>query len=373
VLVLLNVADSQSVPLELASRMAERGSVDVHIAAFMKRRSDFPAATFGPPITELRARRNWSPVAIWGLWRLIRRIRPDIVHVHLWPSGIWGTLLGRLAGAAVVKTEHNDVRFQSAQKRIVNVAMYPFTRMLICNSQATLDSLGPAERRGIARRAEVIHNGVDFTGIDSASRDSAAVRRELGIDDGVLIGAVGRMVPQKNLVRLIQGFSRAMADPRASNAWLLLVGDGNLKGELLAEASKAGIGERVIFTGGVSRNRVYELLFAMDILVVPSLWEGFCNAAVEAAGAGRAISAADITVLREVLGDHAVYFDPSDPEAIAQCLAMMAAEDETTRRVRGELARAWARSRYDIDVAAKRYEELFVRITQTGMVSRPAR
>lgn len=366
VLVLLNVADSQSVPLELASRMARSDRIDVQVAAFNPLHTHFPTENFGTPVIELGARSTASPRAIWRLWRLIARTRPDIVHVHLWPSGIWGTMLARLAGAHVIKTEHNDLAFQSKVKRVANVAMYPLTRLLICNSQATLDSLGPIEWRRVGGRAVVIYNGVDFSGIDAISKDRATVRKEIGIAEELLIGAVGRLVTQKNFARLIRGFAMAIADPRLAGAKLVLVGEGGLRGELEAQVALVGLDDRVIFTGGVTRRRVYELLAAMDVFVVPSLWEGFCNAAVEAAGSGLPMAAADIGTLREVLGDHAQYFDPSDENAIGRALAHLAGKGEAVRKSYGEAGRAWARSRYAIGLAAERYEEAFRGLAQAA-------
>ena len=362
VLVVLNVADSQCVPYELAARMARRGVWDVSIVAFREREGAFPHEQFGVPVEVLGGRGPLKLGAALRLWRRLRRERPDVVHVHVPVSSVWGTLLGRAAGSRVVKTEHNDVTSYRLTKRIVNAAMYLLTARVIGNSQSTLDSFGPIERGTTARRSTFIYNGVDFGLADDAAGVRAEARRELGLrDDEIAIGSVARFVEQKNLVRLVRAFARVRAEV-ARPLRLVLVGAGRLRGELEQAARAAKVEDAVLFTGALERKRVFRTLAALDVYAVPSLWEGFCNAAVEAAGSGLPILAADIPTLREVLGTHARFADPADETAIARELRALIETPDAERRALGASARAFVRERYGIERASERYEAELGRI-----------
>lgn len=355
VLVVIESADAQSVPLELAAQIRDRGVHDVTIACYRGRNPFFPGVDGAVPVTDLGAAGALSVRAVKQLNDLISETQPDLIHLHLWPSGIWAVLLGALRRRQLVKTEHNDVRFQPLSKRITNFLLFPFLDRLIANSSSTLESLGSPERFAIRRRGLAIYNGVDFRRIDLVSSTRAATRRELGLGDTFTIGTVGRFVEQKNYRALVGAFAQ-VAHPGLR---LLLVGDGPLRRTLEEEASVLGVSQNLVFTGAAKRDDVYRYLQAMDAFVVPSLWEGFCNAVVEAAGAGLPIAASSLGVLHEVLGRHPVYFDPHSPTDIARAISEIVDMSEEARRAFGDAASTFVRERYDLEITAERYESEF--------------
>ena len=358
VAVVLNTADAQSVPLELARVMARQRPGSVDVIAFNAAHEGFPSVEGADQVHVLDARGAVPMHALAELRRRLRDVRPDIVHVHLWPSGIWAALLARFGGSMVVKTEHNDVRFSTKGKRVANILIYPLVKTLICNSTSTERSLSRLERLAIGPDRRVIYNGVDFESVRAAQDASARVRSDLGITSGIVIGTVARFVEQKNLVRLVRAF--ALARERGANeAQLVLVGDGPLRADLEALVRARHLEESVRFTGALPRHRVYEHLAAFDAFVVPSLWEGFCNAAVEAAGAGLPVLASDITTLREVLGPAAVYIDPRDETSIAGAICSVHDSSEADRAAQGTRARDFVTRRYGMETAARQYWAMF--------------
>jgi len=155
------------------------------------------------------------------------------------------------------------------------------THGIAASRQAATALFGPDwERRG-ARR--LLYYGIDLAPFRTNS-SADAIRASLGLPkDAFVIGHVGRMAEQKNHKFLIKIFAElARREPRA---YLLLVGDGELRGAIEQQACAAGVGERVIFTG--VRPDVPQLMIAaMDVFLLPSLYEGLGLVGVEAQAAG---------------------------------------------------------------------------------------
>ncbi|MCW5777857.1 MAG: glycosyltransferase, partial [Phycisphaeraceae bacterium] len=110
VLHLVNAADSQSIPWEVGLRLSARDS-RILPASFYAASSFPPDARQGAVALDLVSAGDLRGVG--RLWRLLRRERPTLIHVHHTASSLWALVLGRLAGGCrLVKTEHNDHRFQ---------------------------------------------------------------------------------------------------------------------------------------------------------------------------------------------------------------------------------------------------------------------
>lgn len=130
-------------------------------------------------------------------------------------------------------------------------------------------------------KAFILHNGLDYDAYKFDLSVREAVRSELGVS-GLLLGHVGRFSKQKNHTFLLDVFkSVAELD---SGARLVLVGCGELEGEIKEKVSRLGLEENVIFLG--RRSDVPALMSAFDVLALPSLYEGMPNVIIEAQAAG---------------------------------------------------------------------------------------
>lgn len=365
----VNVADSQSISLETGLRIKrDRGNLTLvsYVAS-----SAFPEAGNGE-VTVLGAPSWRSPRAALALWRLLRRENPHIVHLHNGFSVLVGTVLGRLAGASIVKTEHNDHRFQKLSERVINILVFPFCHAIACNSEATRRSFSGIERLLAGARVRVIHNGLDLDLVDAViaeDEDRAATRAAFGLAPGdVVFGTACRFVPQKNLDRLIDAF--ALVHARRPDTALALVGSGPLLPELVARVGRLGLEGRVHFLGARPRASVYRFMRCVDVVAIPSLWEGFCNAAVEALAVGTPLLAADIQTLREVLQGHARFVDPGSAETIAQGLLSLAEMPAEERPAKTAAAAAFARSTYALATTSRMYGALYDELGSLGAVDR---
>lgn len=124
----------------------------------------------------------------------------------------------------------------------------------------------------------IIQNGIEMENFlfDAATRNR--LRKEYNLEDKLVIGHVGRFMTQKNHTFLLEVFADLYA--MHQNARLILIGDGELEDRIRKRAKSLGISHAVIFLG--RRSDVNDWMKAMDVLLLPSLWEGFPNVAIEA-------------------------------------------------------------------------------------------
>ena len=147
------------------------------------------------------------------------------------------------------------------------------TQLFACSEEAGRWMFGNADFR-------VLNNAIDAGKYAFDADIRSTVRRELGLPaDALVVGHVGRFDPQKNHRFLVEIFEKMPEDAR-----LLLVGDGVLRPDVEQQAAALGIRDRILFTG--VRTDVDRLLQAMDVFLMPSLFEGLPGSIVEAQAAG---------------------------------------------------------------------------------------
>jgi sugar transferase (PEP-CTERM/EpsH1 system associated) len=275
--------------------------------------------SLGIPVTDLEMTAKWRLDALWRLYRLLRQQRPDILHTWMFHANFPGRLLGRLAGVPIIITSRRNEDIGGALRECLNrwTARLDDRVIAVCE---------------VARRAEIerarvspehvvtIYNGIDVerfspTGGESVSR----VRREFGIPAGVpLVGAVGRLHPQKDFAGLLHSLTEVQK--HVSPIRLLLAGEGELRDDLETRARSLGISRIVTFAG--FRSDVAEILAACDVFVLPSLWEGMPNVVLEAMAVGLPVVATQVGGVPEIVldGKTGLLVPPGDSETLAQAL-----------------------------------------------------
>lgn len=211
-------------------------------------------------------------------------------------------------------------------------------RLVLCVSAFTAQEL--QRLVGTPRRVAVVRNGV--------SRRWSALPASEPPERGPYLLAVGNVKPHKNLKRLVAAFELVAHDiPHR----LVIVGrrDGLLTRDTEVERMAARLGDRVVFTGFVSREVLERYVTGCAGLIQPSLYEGFGLPPLEAMAAGRPVAVSSAAALPEVCGPEAYYFDPTDLNSIADALRRVANAPEDRDSVARR--RSWA-GRFDWDVAA---------------------
>jgi glycosyltransferase involved in cell wall biosynthesis len=300
-------------------------------------------------------RGRFDPRLATDIAALARRAGARILHVHGYAAADFGRIAARLAGARLVLHEHfADPRLPGYQA-LADRALAPLTDAAIAVSGSTREFL--VQKRFVPpQRVRLIWNGAPLDEFAPVSREKAAsVRRELGLpEDAVVVGSVGRLNAQKGHAHLLEAAARLR---HVEPLRILIAGDGDLLDALRAQARASGIADRVVFAG--HRTDVPDVLGALDVFCLSSLYEGTPLALFEAMAAGKAIVSTAVDGCREVLahGETALLVPPADPASLADALERVA----TSAELRGALGgRARRESRkYDVRACVDAMQDLY--------------
>lgn len=262
--------------------------------------------------------------------------RYDAIFAYQAAASIAAGTLGPLAGA----------RHRLSHLTAIPSAIRPHWRWLdklvgvcggysaiIANSTPTVDAFAsyPAFYR---KRIRLIPHGIAPLPVDP--QGDWRRRIEANPEHSLLV-ASGRLAPQKDFATAIRAL------PLLPGVELAIAGDGEQREMLLKLASEIGVGDRLHLVGSLPRDELGNFLMTGDCYVLPSVWETFGLAAVEAQMLGLPIVAANLPVLAEVLGTtRPVRFHPvGDAAALAAAVrdTLAAPPDEATRRDAAEAAR----------------------------------
>jgi len=296
--------------------------------------------------------RNRRPLRYLArLAALIRRNGYPVVHAHGNSCTLAIEMLAARLGGARVRCAH------SHNTRALAMRAHRLLRPLFERCVTHGFACGADAGRWLFRERpfEVLNNGVDAARFAFNPEGRAAWREKLGIGDRIAIGHVGSFNRQKNHAFLVDAFARvAAADPRRA---LVLVGGGPLEEEVRRQVRKKGLEGSVIFVG-VTQD-IPGLLSAMDLMVLPSLYEGLPNVLVEWQASGLPALVAD-TVTREARLTDLVEFLPLDEGRWAD--AMVAAVPPKDRAgASAAVAEEIRAAGYDIRDSAARLEGLYAR------------
>jgi glycosyltransferase involved in cell wall biosynthesis len=179
-----------------------------------------------------------------------------------------------------------------------------------------------------------IYNGIEVDHYlpqdQNGSRER--IRREFDVgEDTTLIGAVGRLVWQKGFEYFVKASPKIST--KFSRTKILLVGDGPLRDELEALAAELKMKEHIIFTG--FRSDIRDILSAIDVLVVPSLLEGFPMITLEGMAMAKPIIATGIDGIKEQIvdGESGILIPPRDPDAIAEAILQLSTDKKLAQNL----------------------------------------
>lgn len=339
------VGGAEEMVLNLVRRLPDRyepGVVGIHSAGPIGeeiRKTGVPFRVLGlnPGLSR--------PFDVLRLRDFLHTWQPAIVHTFLLTGSLYGRFAAMMAGVPVViGTEVNIYE----NKRPAHAR---FEQWLMRGTDAVVASARSVKDFYIGQvgadpaKIEVIYNAVDWSQLETTvARDR--FRDSIGVPpDVVAAGIIARLTEQKA--------HRVLFDAMAQHAslqqlHLVVVGDGELREALKQRVEMLGLRDRVHFVG--ARRDLGNILNAVDLFAMPSLWEGLPLSLVLAMGAGLPVVTTRVAGIPEVV-QHDVsglLVSPGKSDELADALARVV-EDASLRRSLGEQARAFVRPRFGVD------------------------
>jgi len=310
-------------------------------------------------------------VALTQVYRALRRFRPSVVHTHMAKAGSVGRLAalaynntaGRRARARVVHTYHGHVLegyfnpavaklFTGAERQLAKI-----TDAIVAISPEIQRELVSDYGIGRAEQYRVIPLGFDLSALAAiAGADRRAARNTLGIpDEAQVVTTVGRLTAIKQHQLFLDAAARIASTRR--HAVFLIVGDGELRGDLERSARELGMLDRTRLLGW--RHDLPVIYGATDVFLLTSRNEGPPVALMESPPAAVPGVSTDVGGVRDVIGDSVGLLAPfGDAQALADAVGALL-DDPERRRAMGRAGRDRVVARYGVDRLVDDVERLY--------------
>jgi len=285
------------------------------------------------------------PFDVGGIRRYLHDTAPQIVHTFLLTASLYGRLAAILARVPIViGTEVNIYERKRRRHAFAERLLMAGTDRVVVSAESVRDFYVRQVHADPAR-VEVIYNAVDFAQA-APTENRAAMRASIGVPAAAPVaGVIARLTEQKGHRFLLDALA---ARPELTEVHAVLVGGGDLERTLGAQAASLGLTPRVHFLG--PRRDLGNLLAAMDVFVMPSLWEGLPLSLVLAMGASLPVVATAVAGIPEVVDDGrtGLLVPPADAHALGAALTRVFA-DEPLRTRLGRDGRASVLPRFGVD------------------------
>ena len=319
------------------------------------------------PVHELTAHGSADFGRLRRLRTALRVFAPHVLHTILWSGNSYGRLAAIGLRLPVVITAERNVIARPAWQVAVERLLDRWTDVYVVNSRAIAEGLIGRERLPAAKM-HIVHNGIDLGQLPPFVLDRAAARRRLGFDAGRrLVAQVGRLEAQKDYPTFLAAAARVAA--ALPDVDVVVVGEGALRQELEALASRLGLAGRVRFLG--LRHDVPALLGGVDVFALTSLYEGLPNVVIEAMATGAVAVATDVGGCRELIthGESGVLVAPGDVEAVAGAILEVLGSEEVARRL-ATAARRRIESEFAVEAMVEKTLVVYdACLSQKGLVS----
>ena len=299
----------------------------------------------------------------WRLWKLLRKLKPQLLHTRN-----LGTLefVVTAALAGIPCRVHGEHGWNAGDPH-GRVWRYRFLRRVCSPLVARVITVSAHMRRWVTREIGNKENRVVhiYNGVDTRRFRPGSERLPHQVpDDAFVVGMVARLDPIKDPITLLRAFARVRE--RYTNAYLVIVGNGPLFGQIEAHVDEAGLTDSVWLAG--ARDDIPALLRGMDVFVLPSLNEGISNTILEAMATGLPVIATSVGGNPElvVLGETGSLFELGDVPGLAAHLEAYAGSD-SLRRQHGAAARRRVEATFSPQAMVDGYVSLYDRLTMAGV------
>ena len=232
----------------------------------------------------------------YNYYKYLKQFKPDAVIAFTHYANVLGLIIAYLAGVKIRVASHRNPSWGDMSGMLIKLdnffAKHNIYTGITAVSESTKKTFSYYPPK-VYNKLAVIKNGLDFS---VSNKSKAEARASFNLPESSnIIGTIGRLSKQKNQQLLIN------AIVNLDQVCLAIVGDGELKQELEELVIKLNVEHRVFLLGEINYDQIPEFLTAIDVYVMPSLFEGLSNALVEAMSMGVPVISSDVDSQRDVV------------------------------------------------------------------------
>jgi len=328
----------------------------------------FPKGVLNEQLDKLKVKnynlnlKNWlySPVAIYRLYRLLKKEKYDILNTWLFHPSIIGLLVGSITNTTyILETRHYcKLKFNTRLRQHIDRIIATKMDIIIAVSNAAKKILINYEKVD-PNKITVIYNGININKFKFNIKQREQIRKIFSIQDKIVLSYTANLRPIKGHQYLLEAISKIKN--QYTNIVLLLIGEGVLRNELEALTKQLHIEDNVRFLG--YRTDIPDILSATDIYVHPSVEEGFGIAIIEAMAVGLPVIATNVGGIPEIItnGVNGILVPPENPQALAEAIGDLI-EHPDKRKALAEKGQQHVAATFTDDVMVKKYMEVYTNL-----------
>lgn len=309
--------------------------------------------------------------ALIDIYLILKKEKPDIVHTHSSKAGIIGRWAAFLSGVPVIIHTIHGFGFhgeQAIMKRSLFIFLERITSTITSAFVAvSKENIEKGRRWEIIKegQAYLIRSGIklkDF--IDTNSDEGLKFRQSMNIPaEAPLIGMVACFKPQKSPLDFVKIASEVLRNVKG--AYFIMVGDGELREKIEEERQKRLLDHRLILSGW--RRDIPSMMKAIDVLVLPSLWEGLPKVIPEAMASGKPVVVSSIDGAKDIVKDGVTGFlvAPHDIEHFALKVCHLLEDQALRQKMTAEAQKGL--DEFDIDTMVRKQEDLYCSLIQNRL------
>jgi len=287
----------------------------------------------------IKAVLNFLPSFI-GLVRLTARLRPLIIHSFLFRANIYGRIAGRIAGVPVIISSVRVIESEKNYKHLID----RLTSSLVHKYMAVSEAVREFTIKHVhisPHKIVTVYNGIDKN--RSLQQEPHSFKVNISLTN---IGLIGRLDRQKGHGILIRALKIVI--PQEPDIKVYFFGEGPAESNIKHMVEHAGLSKQVSFMG--TKENITACISLMDIIVLPSLWEGLPNVLLEAMAEARPVVASRIEGVDEVVvnGETGILFEPGDAQALSEALFKLIRDKKCAEEM-GRAGRARVHEKFSID------------------------
>jgi len=310
-------------------------------------------------VSNRQSLRTFNFLVIWNLAKILKTEKVDIIHCHKHKSMVYGTIAAMIARTPLIIAHvHGLDRTRNWHRRLINFFVMKRVNKILTVGEAVRDDVLKNNPSISPEKVYSLGNSIDYSRFANVSTTKEIAKRRLGFaPDSFIFGTVGRLVPTKGQIYLINAFAKVKQ--LVPSAELILLGDGRLRKQLEKQAAETLYADCIHFLG--YRDDIPELLKAMDVFVFPSVAEGFGRGLLEAMAAGVPCIGTKVGGNSEILGNSEFGFlvSPENENALAQVMIKVAKMPEPERTNIIERGKRRVKDEYIHEVVRKRLASIY--------------